>query len=363
MLENGRKRVLVYGMTDNPGGIETYLMNLIKEMPIIKFDFVTDFPKMAYEKELKEYGAEIYYIPAKSRGLLAQWKDFWKILKQHPEYHVIYFNILNAGAMFTMVVPWILRRKIVIHSHNGSADNIRFHNVCRPFMNFMGSQFVSCSKLAGQFMFGKQIMKKKDVLIIPNAIDVDKYEYSLKIRETMRKQLEIENKFVICHVGRIVQQKNPKGVIDIVAECVKKDKSCVLLSVGTGDMEEEIKHYVEDMKLEEHVQFLGVRNDVNSIMQAADCFILPSIYEGLPIVAIEAQAADLPCILSDTISKETKLTSLVEFLPLNEWEKWSATILNTKNRVRQSRKKEIQVSGYDLRHQEENMKQLLKVLK
>ena len=166
MLENDRKRVLVYGMTDNPGGIETYLMNLIKEMPIIKFDFVTDFPKMAYEKELKEYGAEIYYIPAKSRGLLAQWKEFWKILKQHQEYHVIYFNILNAGAMFTMVVPWILRRKIVIHSHNGSADNIRFHNVCRPFMNFMGSQFVACSKLAGQFMFGKQIMKKNDAKTI-----------------------------------------------------------------------------------------------------------------------------------------------------------------------------------------------------
>ena len=363
MLKNNKEHVLVYGMTDNPGGIETYLMNLTKEMEYVQFDFVTDFPEMAYEKELKEYGARIHYIPAKSKGLFSQWKAFRKILKQHPEYHTVYFNILNAGAMFTMVVPWISGRKIVIHSHNGSADNIRFHKFCRPFMNFMGKEFVACSELAGEFMFGKRIMQKKNVLIIPNAIDADRYDYSLEVRERVRKKLGIEDKFVICHVGRIVAQKNPKGVIDILAECVKIDQSCVLLSVGTGDMENEIRSYVKKKGLESYVQFLGVRNDVNEIMQAADCFILPSIYEGLPIVSVEAQAADLPCILSDTISREAKLTEQVEFLPLNKWKKWSEVILRNKNRKRQSRKSEIRSAGYDLRHQEKNVTRLFEKLR
>ena len=170
-----KQRVLVYGMSDNPGGIETYLRNLTKELaPEIVLDFVTDFPGVAYEEELKSYGSRIYYIGAKSQGLLKQWKKFRKLLREHPEYQTVYGNILNAGAVFTLIIPWIHRRKIVIHSHNGAADNERLHKICRPFLNGIAKQFVACSKLAGSFMFGQRIMEHKDVLIMPNAIEAEK---------------------------------------------------------------------------------------------------------------------------------------------------------------------------------------------
>lgn len=111
--ETDPKRILVYGMSDNPGGIETYLLNLVRQSgnKEVAWDFVTDFPQIAYKKELEDAGCRIFYIPAKSKGLLKQWKAFAKILRKHPEYKTVYFNILNAGAVFTMAVPWIYRKK------------------------------------------------------------------------------------------------------------------------------------------------------------------------------------------------------------------------------------------------------------
>lgn len=362
--ENKKKpRVLVYGMSDNPGGIETYLLNLVRQSQNqeISWDFVTDFPEIAYKGELKEAGCRIFYIPAKSKGLLKQWSAFAAILRKHPEYKTVYFNILNAGTALTMAVPWICRRKIIVHSHNGSADSTRLHSLCMPFLVHMAKEFAACSVQAGEFMFGKKIMKKKQVLLVPNAIDSAKYDYNPQIRSKMRSLLDVEENFVLCHVGRIVYQKNPKGLIDIFEKCFREDNKCVLLWAGTGDMEEEAKAYVKEKGLEEHVRFLGVRNDINEIMQASDAFLLPSIYEGLPIVAVEAQAAGLPCFLSETISQETKIiNSLVKFLPLDEPETWKKEIFQIRETERVSRKKEIIDAGYDLNHQQGNLEKLLK---
>ena len=138
-------------------------------------------------------------------------------------------------------------------------------------------------------------MEKKEVLLVPNAIDSDKYDYNPQVRAKMRRLLEVEEKLLLCHVGRIVYQKNPKGLIDIFASCHQQEKNSVLLWAGTGDMEEEAKAYAREKGVEDSVRFLGVRKDIPALMQAADAFLLPSIYEGLPIVAVEAQAAGLPC--------------------------------------------------------------------
>jgi len=358
-----RETILVYGMTDNPGGIETYLLYLMNNMKTLKFDFVTDFHAVAYETEIKESGAKIHYIPAKSKGLFKQWLCFINILKKNPQYHTVYFNILNAGSALTMVIPWLMRKKIVIHSHNASADNIWLHRVFRPLLNIMGDKFLACSNLAGEFMFGKAIIKKNKLVTIPNAIDSQKFDYSQETRNMVRKELEIEDKFVLCHVGRIVAQKNPKGVIDILDECVRVDKSCVLLYVGTGDMDKDIKRYVSEKGLSSYVRFLGVRDDVYNLMQAADCFILPSFYEGLPIVAIEAQAAGLPCFLSSNISPETKITDLVTFLQLSNVKEWRDCIVSSKNFNRKSVRNLIVEAGYDIGHQRRNLLKLDEILR
>lgn len=363
-MSRQKQRILVYGMSDNPGGIETYLLNLVKNTKEenVAWDFVTDFPQLAYKEILEQYGSRFYWIPAKSKGLLKQWRSFAKILKEHPEYRTVYFNVLNAGSALTMVIPWIYRRRIVVHSHNASADSERLHRLCRPFLKKMAGGYVACSRLAGDFMFGVKAMRDKHVFLMPNAIDASKYQYNQKTRAEMRKELGVEDRLVLCHVGRIVYQKNPKGVIDILGECVKRDPRCLLLSVGTGDMEAETKAYAEEKGLSPYVKFLGVRDDVERIMQAADCFVLPSVYEGLPIVAVEAQAAGLPCFLSDNISRETKITKDTCFIPMEKTDVWADAILSVRPEDRKKKRNTVIKAGYDIDHQKENISRLIKIL-
>lgn len=364
-MEHGMKRVLVYGMTNNPGGIESYLLSILKKAKEyeIQLDFVTDFPRIVYEEILKEFGARIFYIPAKGKKLLNHWKGLKKILNENPNYDTVYFNILDAGAVFTMLIPWLMGKKIVVHSHNGNTDKMILHKICKPFLNIVADEYVACSELAAEFMFGKRKYEKEDVVIVPNAIDVRKYEYNLETRNYYRKMLGLEKKFVVCHVGRITRQKNPFRVIDIFNQVHLKEPKACLIYVGSGELEEEIKKYVCEKRLEDTVYFLGKRDDVAEIMQASDVFLLPSLYEGLPIVAIEAQAAGLPIVLSDNITKETDITGLVLFISLKEKdEKWANSIISYQGGERKSYKSIISEAGYDKTNSSESTKKLIDIL-
>ncbi|MEE1238647.1 MAG: glycosyltransferase [Acutalibacteraceae bacterium] len=339
------ERILVYGMTDNPGGIETYLINQLRALNPDKavFDFVTDFPSMAYADEAEKLGAMIYYIPAKSKGVFSQWKAFAKILKAHPEYKKVYFNALDAGVALTEFVPWLFGRTIITHSHNGSTDKAKLHKFCKPLLNFFTSKRFACSKIAADYMFGN-----REVKIIPNMIDAEKYAYSPEIRQKKREELGIENNFVVCHIGRLSNQKNPMGLIDIFESVYKSDNSAVLLSVGSGEMENEVHSYASQKKANGSIRFLGRRSDISEILQAADVFVLPSFYEGLPIVAIESQAAGLPCILSENISTEVAITDNAYFLSLDApISVWTEKILSFKNFNRTSKTSELAAGGYD----------------
>lgn len=342
------EHILVYGMTDNPGGIEMYLMNQLRTVDRgkIVFDFVTDFPTIAYADEIKSFGSKIYYISAKSKSLFGHLNQMYKILRSHPEYKKVYFNILDAGAAITEVVPWLLRRKIVTHSHNGNTDKIRLHKLCRPFLNLFTDKRYACSEVAAEFMFGK-----KHSEIIPNMIDAEKYSFSVNARTAKRKELGIENKFVVCHVGRLSPQKNPFGLIDIFKEVLKVNENSVLLSVGNGEIADDVHNYAKEKGIYDNILFLGRRNDIDCLLSAADVFLLPSFYEGLPIVAIEAQASGLPCVLSDCISLETAITGNVKFLSLRTPDSdWAKIITSYKNFERKDTRDYIINSGYDINH-------------
>lgn len=342
------ERILVYGMTDNPGGIETYLMNQLRGLDREKviFDFVTDFPTMTYADEATALGAKIYHIPAKSKGLFAHMKAMAAILRAHPEYKKVYFNILDAGAAFTEAVPWVMRRTVITHSHNGSTDKLRLHRLCRPFLNLFTKKRFACSALAATYMFGK-----RKATVIPNMISAADYAYCPSARQSTRDALGIDENFVVCHIGRLSHQKNPLGVLDIFEEVYKKDPTALLLSVGTGEMEQEVHAYAEKKNLDRAVRFLGKRSDIAAILQAADVFLLPSFYEGLPIVAIEAQAAGLPLILSDAVSKESAITENVRFLSLADPPSvWADAILDCKHFERMPTGEDIAKAGYDRAH-------------
>ena len=339
-------RILVYGMTDNLGGIETYLINQARMLDAEKavFDFVTDFKTMAYSKEAAALGSKIYYIPAKKNGVFAQWKAFAKILREHKEYRTVYFNILDAGAAITMFIPWLFGRTIVTHSHNNDTDKRRLHRLCRPFLNFFTKERFACSPSAAMYMFGR-----RRTTVIPNAIDAKRFKFNADTRAKKREELDVSCRFVICHIGRLSLQKNPKGLIDIFDALYKTDKSAVLLSIGDGEMAEEVQNYANGKPSAEAIRFLGRRGDVAEILQAADVFLFPSFYEGLGIVALEAQAAGLPCVLSDVIPKEVSVTDNVFYISLNEpIDKWVDLILSLKNFDRSSNQSRIIDAGYDI---------------
>ena len=342
-------RVLAYGMTDNPGGIETYLINTMKELnkQDIKLDFLCDFPQIAYKEDIENNGSKVYFIPAKGKRLIKHWLEIAKVLKEHKEYQTIYFNILDAGAVFTMMIPWIMGRKIVTHSHNGETDKKKLHKYCRPLMNFVTSEYFSCSKVAASFMFGK---KAEKAVLIPNAIDMEKYRYNEVVRARKRKELGIDNNTnVICHVGRLSIQKNPFGMLDIFHELVENNENSVLLSIGTGELEKEVKECAKKLEIEKNVQFLGKRDDVSELLQAADVFFLPSFYEGLPIVVLEAQAAGLTCIVSDSITREVDITGNVQFINLHEQKnKWVNALIDSSKMARHDVGEKLKDSEYNI---------------
>lgn len=339
------KRVLVYGMTDNPGGIESYVMNIYRRLDLseIIFDFVVDFPVMAYSDEVIAAGSRIFYIPSKSSHPVKHLTMFRRILSEHPEYDTVYFNILNAGAAYTITVARIMKRKVFIHSHNSRDCNMKLHKLFLPLLNSFKAVKLACSVSAAEYMFKAE----KDVKIIHNGIDAEKFYFSPELRSTARKELGIDDNVpLFLHIGRISVQKNPRFLVEIMAETAKRDDSAVLLWAGTGEMEEEIKSLCKSFGLERRIIFLGKQNNVNRLYQAADVFLLPSLFEGLPIVGIEAQVSGLPCLISDTVTKETAITDLVDFLPIDDAAVWSKAALKRVNTQRTCRKSETEQSGY-----------------
>ncbi|MCB5712147.1 glycosyltransferase family 1 protein [Lactonifactor longoviformis] len=354
------KRILVYGMTNNPGGIETYLMNILRSLDKdrITFDFVTDFPEIVYKEEILSYNSKVFYIPPKGKKLFKHWTKLWRILREHPEYRIVYFNILDAGAAVTMLIPWMLKRRIIVHSHNGSTDKLRLHNYCRPLLNLFADKFVACSQLAASFMFGDN--KKDEVLIVPNAIDIEQYKFNQHKRIRTRNLLNISGQFVVCHIGRISEQKNPYGLLKIFKEVLVRKPDSLLLYIGSGELEKEIHEYAVNIGIKDKIYFMGKRKDIPELLCASDVFLLPSFYEGLPIVGIEAQASALPCILSDTISKEIDITGDVIFCSLNKSPgEWANVILNCQNAKRISNINKLQERGYSLKEHSETYYKLL----
>lgn len=355
------KRILVYGYSHNPGGIETYLVNLITTLKgQIHFDFVSDFCDVAHRDVLESAGSQIYFIPPKGQGLLAHLKAFRKLLKEHGDYDYIYFNILDSGAAITQLVPFFMRKKIITHSHNGGTDKPRLHKLCKPLLKITKGKKVACSLLAAEYMFDTT----KNVTIIPNAIDAEKFKFDVEVRKQKRLQLGLnESQIVVCHIGRLTQQKNPFGMLDIFKAFISKVPDAVLISIGTGDLDGEVHSYARKIGIEDNVLFLGKRNDIPELLCASDVFFLPSFFEGLPIVAIEAQSSGLTLVISDTISRETDITGNVKFIPLKDDNSvWVNALLEAAQTKRDDNAiNKISESGYNTDNFETTTKKLIKL--
>ncbi len=361
MIKNQPIRVLQIGMTKNIGGLETYLMQQFDYLDKNKvaYDFVniTSEDEIVFKNKILQAGNHIYGVRSRhSNPIRHYWQ--WIILLHRiaKNYKTI---VLNSNSI-TYVFPIFIARFFgipmrIMHSHNsGFEQKIGFAKkvimkMNRYLLKWGATNYFACSQLAGKWMFGENT----PFTVIPNAIDCSKFRFNPEIRSNIRKSLNIEDKFVIGHVGRFTYQKNHGFLIDVFNEIHKINPKAVLLLIGdaVGDMSyyENAKQKVENYDLTEYVKFLGMRNDVPLLMQAMDCFILPSRFEGLPVVGIEAQAAGLPCFFSDTITREVGLTELANFISLLDSSKdWAKKIAATHAVNREKAAAQVKLAGYDI---------------
>lgn len=348
------KKILVYGMTKNPGGIESYLMNYYKRIPInrIHFDFVTCDEKIAYEEEILKRGGKIYFIPKRREDLLGHMKKLRGIAKQG--YDDVYFNLLSASEFFSVIaVKGIKGVKIIVHSHNNYVKTIKRHLFLRKPLNIIIDKRLACSEEAAKFMFGRHY---KDAIIMRNAIEIEKYLFNPMVRSELRREKNIGDTFLIGHVGRLCYQKNTLFLLDIFSEIYKKSPNSKLVIIGDGEDHQKVLDRISELSLDNCIIMTGAIRNVNEWMQAMDAFLLPSRFEGLPVVAIEAQASGLPCVFSDTFSKASAVTENVEFLPLSlPTEKWAIHVLNHRIDKRKNTYNDLTEAGYNIENAVENL--------
>lgn len=344
-------KVLHSELQANIGGIESFLLNLTKsiDMTNIHFDMLMRGNNQFLEDELKKLGVTIYKVPTNP----IQYYRFVKDLLKTNNYNFVHVHKNSAA---NIVLPLMVKKytnsKLIVHSHNtnpsgGSKSAVILHKLNRNKLIELSDYRLACSDTAAEWMYGKDY-KDKQVKIIKNGIIAKNYLYDPKVRKMMRKQLELEGKFVIGHVGAFREQKNHKFLIDIFSKINIPNAELVL--VGDGPLKGKIEDQVKSLKIENKVKFLGSRNDVNNILQAFDIFVMPSLWEGLGIAAIEAQASGLPTLVSPNFPKETKISDLIAYLSLNQPEKWIDYIQNWFDtcHVRKSSLQEINNSGYDM---------------
>ena len=329
------KRVLVFGMTSNPGGIESVIMNYYRKIDKkkLQFDFLCVSKKIAYEEEIKYLGGKVIKIVSRSENYFKFRKELKHFMKNNAsKYDGIWMNVCSLTNIdYLIMAKKYGIKKRIIHCHNSDNDSGKFKLIMHKFnknrISKYANLFWSCSADASPWFYSKKIQDSNEYKIITNGIDVDLYSPDRIERQRIRKALNLNNKIVLGHVGRFHFQKNHEFLINLFEYICKENDNYRLLLIGQGELEDKISDLIYEKGLEKKVYMLGVRNDVEKIYQGMDVFLLPSKFEGLGLVAIEAQAANLPCVLSDKVPKEVKINDDVEFLPINDnYEQWKNAI-------------------------------------
>ena len=347
------------------GGVEAVVMNFYRNIDRnkIQFTFVcdedsTDIP---YE-EIEKLGGKIIIVPPYSKPF--KYHSALKKALKEDDYKIIHSHIstMSVFSLFAAKCAGVPVR--IAHSHSTTNKKEKKKNlmkqVLRPFSKVFATDYMCCSELAGRWLFGNKEYDKGNVYLLNNAIDLNKFKYNESLRKKKRKELGIkDDTLVIGHIGRFVAQKNHDFLIDIFNEIHKRNNNSVLLLAGQGPLMDDIKNKVKELNLEDSVKFLGQRNDANELYQAFDVFLLPSVYEGLPVVGVEAQASGLLCYLSDDMTKETKVLDITKFMSLNNTPKeWANNILDdVKKYKRIDTSKEMTAKNFNIKEEAKKLEE------
>lgn len=342
----------------NRGGAESRVMDLYRNVDRAKvqFDFMQHTTKVCdFQPEIEQLGGKVYHVPPFRFWNYFSYCKAWKqFIREHPEIRIVHGHMTSTASIY---LPIVHKKGVftIAHSRNAGVDKGikgKLTKFLRRNLTEKCDRCFACSKLAGEAVFGKEAMEQGNVTIIPNAIDAARFTFDPEVRKQKREELHIQpEEFLIGEVGRFDPQKNQKYAVEILAECRKKNFPAKLILIGEGPLMETVRQQVEELQLQEYVIFTGLQKNVVPFYQAMDFFLLPSFYEGLPGVAVEAQASGLRGILSDAITTETTMTSLMEFLNVQEpAEVWADRIMACGHYERQNTLKEMQEAGFDVKN-------------
>lgn len=334
------------------GGLETMLMNFYRNIDRekIQFDFLVhrDF-EADYDEEIRQLGGRIYRLSRLnpvSRDYLNQLDSFFK---EHPEYKIVHSHV---DCMAGIPLKYAKKNGVpvrIAHAHNSNQTKNKKYLLKLLYKQMIpkyATNLYACAEAAGRWMFGNH-----EFSVLNNAIDSRKYCYNFETAKRVRAELKISEKtLVIGHVGRFDPQKNHEFLVKIFAEILRRVPEAKLLLVGAGDLQADVQKQVLSLGIQDHVIFTGVRSDVYDLLQAMDVFLFPSLYEGLPVSIIEAQAAGLPCVISDKVPIECKKTDLVQQVNLTEnYEMWAETVISAaQQNERKDTSEEIKNAGFDV---------------
>ena len=336
------------------GGTETMLMNLYRQMhESMQFDFISYYSREGYyDSEINKLGGKVIRINPKRLKGISRIIKLYKVMNQ-GDYEVVHAHTsLNCGIV--IILAKLARIKIrVSHSHtnlNLGKKNKLYNYIMRKLITSMSTNLVACSNSAGEYLFGKG----NSFEVLPNYIDYNKI---IKCNDTssIRNEFDINaNDILVGHIGRFVDSKNQKFLIDVLNEMIKKNEKIKAILVGDGPLKNDIQRYVKQLGIEKNINLIGLRNDVEIILNNCDLFIFPSIYEGLGLVILEAQAAGLPCLVSEAIQPEADLDiGLIKKLNLDnsceEWALEASNLIGKKNFYIRDIEKAFKDKGLNLR--------------
>lgn len=325
-------RILQVFYSMYPGGAESMIMNLYRciDKNYVQFDFIVHSEQEEFfDQEIQKMGGRIYRVPRYNGSNYKVYSQAWELFFQnHPEYHIIHAHLRSSASIY-LTIAQKHGLITIAHSHSTSEGKGIQALVKRGLelpLRHIADYFFGCSKEAGQWLFGKKIVNNNHFYILKNAVDTERFQFDLEKRVKIRKELDLHSEIVIGHVGRFVKVKNHAFLINVFHALLKKIDAKLIL-VGEGELLGQIKEDCRQLHIIDKVCFLGNRVDVNEIMSAMDVFLFPSLYEGLPVVLVEAQAGGLPCLAANHITEEVALGNLY-YLSLNETpDKWADKLL------------------------------------
>lgn len=362
------KRVLVVGFTENLGGVERLIYSYYKELnrDKLQFDFLINVEKVPFRSKIEELGGRFFVIPRKTKNYIGYKKELKAFFDRHAsEYIAFWFNSNSLANLdyLTYAYHYGIKKRIV-HSHNTMETRGIVYKVCHQLnkgkARKMATDYWACSIDAGKFFFGEDIVRTDKFRVINNAINLNDFSFDEDKRTDWRRKIGIDDNVILYgNVGRLSYQKNHEFLLRIFKKLVLKNKDVHLILIGTGELEEDIKKQIRDLNLEKYVDLMGRQFDIPGILQAVDVFLMPSHYEGLPIAAIEAQAAGIPCVLSDTITKGVQFLDSCDYESISSEDKWVIAMEKAAKMPRCSNCTSIKEAGFDIEEETAKLEKYL----